>query len=80
MELKQPFSVGVLSDGRIIVNDVGNKHLLKIALIIDQVLTKCGIFTHDVCLVFQFWKFFNFLSGLVHSILFFDLQSNKNWA
>ena len=31
VELKQPFSVGVLSDGRIIVNDVGNKRLLKIA-------------------------------------------------
>lgn len=31
VELKQPFSVGVLSDGRIIINDVGNKRLLKIA-------------------------------------------------
>ena len=30
MELKQPFSVGVLSDGRIVVNDVGNKRMLKI--------------------------------------------------
>lgn len=31
VELKQPFSVGVLSDGRIVVKDVGNKRLLKIA-------------------------------------------------
>lgn len=31
-------------------------------------------------MVFQFWKIFNFLSGLVQSFLFFDLQSNKNWA
>ena len=30
VELKQPFSVGVLSDGRIVVNDVGNKRMLKI--------------------------------------------------
>lgn len=31
VEVKQPFSVGVLSDGRIVVNDVGNKRMLKIA-------------------------------------------------
>ena len=31
VEFKQPFSVGVLSDGRIVVNDVGNKRMLKIA-------------------------------------------------
>ena len=31
VKLEQPFSVGVLSDGRIVVNDVGNKRMLKIA-------------------------------------------------
>ena len=31
VELQQPFSMGVLSDGRIVVNDVGNKRMLKIA-------------------------------------------------